>query len=220
MSALSRRPTVSPRGGLPPDRGGARAAPLVRWLKRESLSVLAMTGAALTLLAELRRVMPVAPKLASLLDHLQAMTQELWRPPLELAGIGLHHDLVAALNIALFLTLIGLGARVSAAVGGPPIGPLAMGRFFDDQTTPSLVIFAAICMVFLIGHGAGPGDPLIVFGDPILGRYAFAILVTLGYFAGDFLGHAEFHRRLYRLAVLVAVLVGVNFLVIASAALT
>jgi hypothetical protein len=35
-------------------------------------------------------------------------------------------------------------------------------------------------------------------------------MVTAGYIAGDYIGHEEFHRRLLRLAALVAVLVAAN----------
>ena len=177
-----------------------------------------MTGAALTILAELKGVMRIAPQLAALLDWVHATVREVWRPPLELVGLGLHHDLAAALNVAFFLALIGVGARVSSHLGGRPIGPFTASRFFDDQTWPSLIVFAAICLVFLVGRGAGPADPLVIFGSAEIGKYAFAIVVTIGYFLGDFIGHKEFHLRLYRLAVLVGVLIVVNFALLAPPA--
>lgn len=184
------------------------------WIKRESLAVLALSGAALTVLAELGKTIPLAPQISDLLTKWQDLTRAIWRPPLELAGLTLHHDLVAALNVAAFMALLGAGARLSASLSTPPLAPIAFDRFFDDQTWPSLLVFAALCLTFLIGHGANPDNVLTVWGSAEIGKYAFAIIVTAGYFAGDFIGHRAFHLRLYRLVALVAILVGANFALI------
>ncbi|MDQ8700532.1 hypothetical protein [Hyphomicrobium sp. LHD-15] len=191
-----------------------RPSALFTWIKRESLALLALSGAALTVLAELGKTIPLAPQISDLLTKWQDMTRAIWRPPLELAGVTLHPDLVAALNVAAFMALLGAGARVSASFSTPPLAPIAFDRFFDDQTWPSLLVFAALCMTFLIGHGANPDNVLTIWGSPEIGKYAFAIIVTAGYFAGDFIGHRAFHLRLYRLVALVAILVGANFALI------
>jgi hypothetical protein len=65
--------------------------------------------------------------------------------------------------------------------------------------------------VFLLGHGVSHTDPLVVWGSREWGKYAFACTVAAGYAAGDYVGHGEFHRRLLRLAVLVPLLLAVNY---------
>ncbi len=214
-SRPARSPTVTPRRGAPSQspRRVPSNSPLA-WLRRESIALLALSGAALTVLAQLANVMPVAPPLATWLAEWQQLTHTVWRPPLDLVGAGLHHDMAAALNVATFMALLGLGARISAKLAGTPLAPLGFDRFFDDQTWPSLIVFAALCMVFLLGHGASSADVLVVMGSKELGKYAFAVTVALGYFAGDLIGHRQFHRRLYRLAVIVAAVTAVNLAIV------
>jgi len=183
-------------------------------LKRESIALLALSGAALTVLAQLANVMPVTPQIATWLAGWQHLTQTFWRPPLNLVGVPLHHDMAAALNVSVFMALLGFGARMSARLSGEPLAPVGFDRFFDDQTWPSLIAFGALCTVFLVGHGASSTDKLLVMGSEELGKYAFAVTVTLGYFAGDFIGHRQFHRRLYRLAAIVAVVAAVNLAIL------
>jgi hypothetical protein len=184
---------------------------MLAWLRRESLATAAMLGMALTLLGQLASVIPIAPPLLDLLSLWTRITHGLWRPPLELVGLPLHQDLVAALTAALFMAMIGVGARVSARLGGAPLAPIVLARWLDDMTWPSLLVFAAICMVFLLGHGVSHTDPLVVWGSREWGKYAFACTVAAGYAAGDYVGHGEFHRRLLRLAVLVSLLLAVNY---------
>lgn len=173
-----------------------------------------MSGAALTVVAELGKSIPLAPQISDLLARWQEITRAVWRPPLELTGLTLHPDLVAAINVSVFMALLGVGARLSASLSTPPMEPIAFGRFFDDQTWPSLMTFAGLCLIFLIGQGANPDNVLTVWGSREIGKYAFAITVTAGYFAGDFIGHRSFHLRLYRLVAVVAILVAVNFALI------
>jgi hypothetical protein len=178
------------------------------------LALLALSGAALTVIAELGKTIPLAPQISHLLGKWQEITRTVWRPPLELTGLTVHSDLVAALNVAAFVALLGVGARVSAHLSGAPLAPIAFGRFFDDQTWPSLLAFAALCLVFLLGHGSDDNNVLTVWGSQEIGKYAFAFVVTAGYFAGDFIGHRAFHLRLYRLVAVVAILVAANFALI------
>jgi hypothetical protein len=184
---------------------------MLAWLRSESLATAAMLGTALTLLAQLSALIPFAPPLAALLVLWNSLTQAIWRPPLEVIGLPLHRNLVAALTAALFVAMIGVGARVSTRLSGAPLPPIVLGRWLDDMTWPSLIVFAAISMVFLFGHGASSTDPLIVWGSRQWGKYIFACTVAAGYIAGDYIGHGEFHRRLLRLAVLVPLLVALNY---------
>jgi hypothetical protein len=184
---------------------------MLDWLRRESLATLAMFGTALTLLGQLTTLIPLAPPLAVVLMLWNSMTQAIWRPPLELIGLPLHRNLVAALTAALFMAMIGAGARVAARLSRAPLPPIILTRWLDGMTWPSLLVFAAISMAFLLGHGASHTDPLVVWGSREWGKFVFACTVTAGYAAGDYIGHGEFHRRLLRLAVLVPSLLGLNY---------
>ena len=184
---------------------------MLDWLRRESLAMLAMFGTALTLLAQLATLIPMAPPMAVLLTLWNSMTQAVWHPPLEMLGLPLHRHLTAALTAALFMAMIGVGARVSARLGGAPLPPIILTRWLDGMTWPSLMVFAAISITFLFGHGASYIDPLVVWGSREWGKFIFACTVTAGYAAGDYLGHGEFHRRLLRLAVLVPLLLALNY---------
>lgn len=184
---------------------------MLDWLRREGLATLAMLGTAFTLLGQLATVMPFAAPLALLLTYWNSFTQSLWRPPLELIGLPLHRNLVAALTAALFMAMIGAGARVSARLSGAPLPPIILTRWLDGMTWPSLLVFAGISVVFLLGHGASYTDPLIVWGSREWGKFIFACTVTAGYAAGDYVGHGQFHRRLLRLAALVPLLLAMNY---------
>jgi hypothetical protein len=184
---------------------------MLNWLKRESIAMLAMLGAALTVLAQLRHQMPLAPWLERIVDYWQLAIRGFWRPPFDWLGAPLHHDLVAALTLAAFMTAIGVGARVSARLAGKPLAPIVLGRWLDGMSWPSLAVFVALVIVFLIGHGASASEPLVMWGSRTAGKYAFALTVTAGYIAGDYVGHDEFHRRLLRLAALVVLLVAASF---------
>ncbi|HXF55318.1 MAG TPA: hypothetical protein VNK52_14475 [Hyphomicrobiaceae bacterium] len=174
------------------------------------MATLAMLGAALTVLAQLGKSFELAPWLVGLLALWDEATRALWRPPLSLIGAPIHHDLIAAMTLAWFMAMIGVGARVSGRFSATPLAPIDWTRWLDGMSWPSLAVYAALCLIFLFGHGASAADPLIIAGSATLGKYAFAVTVTAGYVAGDFIGHDEFHRRLLRLAALVAVLVAAS----------
>jgi hypothetical protein len=217
----ARRPTISaparrasPRTHRPRRYQAHQPSPLLAWIKRESLALLALSGAALTVVAELGKTIPLAPQISDLLARWQEITRAVWRPPLELAGLTLHPDLIAAINVSVFMALLGVGARLSASLSTSPLAPMTFGRFFDDQTWPSLMTFAGLCLIFLVGQGTDPDNVLTLWGSREIGKYAFAIIVTAGYFAGDFIGHRSFHLRLYRLVAVVVILVAVNFALI------
>jgi hypothetical protein len=180
---------------------------VLNWLRRECVATLAMLGAALTVLAQLGKSLEPAPWLTWLLELWDEATRAFWQPPLSLIGAPMHHDLMAAVTLAWFMAMIGVGARISGRFSATPPAPIDWTRWLDGMSWPSLAVYAALCVVFLLGHGASAADPLVIWGSHTAGRYAYAVTVTAGYVAGDFIGHDEFHRRLLRLAALVALLV-------------
>lgn len=206
------QPAVSPRGG----------SKLATWLRREAVALLGVAGAVLTLLAELAHSMPMAPPVARLLAYWRGLTEALWRPPFELVGVPIHPNYAAALTIALFLITIGVGARISAARTAHPLPPISELRFWgtDDQTWPSLIAFAAVCLIILLGHSPGSGDRPQIFGSEKLGGWVFAIVGTAGYLLGEFIGGKDFHRRLIRAIAAVAVIAALNWALLASGAAT
>ena len=107
---------------------------MLDWLRRESLATLAMFGTALTLLGQLATLIPMAPPVAVLLTLWNSMTQAIWHPPLEMLGLPLHRNLVAALTAALFMAMIGVGARVSARLSGASLPPIILTRWLDGMT--------------------------------------------------------------------------------------
>jgi hypothetical protein len=183
---------------------------LSSWLKREAVATLAMAGAALTVLAQLAQAMPMAPWLEQILAWWQAFLHGLWRPPLDWLGIPLHPHLVAAVTVSAFMTLIGVGARISRRFAGTPLPPIGFAHFLGRMNWPSLVVFAALSIVFLAGQGDPSSDRLVLWGNREAGRYGFALTAASGYFAGDLIGQHEFHGRLLRMAVLVVLLVSAS----------
>jgi len=184
---------------------------LVDWLRRECIATLAMLGAAITVLEQLGRIMPLEPRLQMLVAWWEHATRGFWYLPIAWIGAPLHHDLVAALSLAVFMAMMGVGARVSGHIAGKPLPPIVLARWLDGMSWPSLIVFAALVLVFLLGHGASASDPLMIWCSRTVGKYAFALTVTAGYVAGDYVGHDEFHRRLLRLAASVIVLAGANY---------
>lgn len=185
------------------------------WIRGEIIAMAGVFGAAMTVLSQLSKVLPMAPFLATALAWWETDINVLWGPVLAPLGMELHPHLYGATSAAVFMGMIGIGARISAKLQGAPVGSLKEFPL-DDMSWPSLAIFAALCMTFLLGHDPAPNDtsPLIVMGSKTLGKYAFAIVVSIGYFAGEYLGRHEFHRRLYRLAALVLFVLALNFAVL------
>jgi hypothetical protein len=201
------RPTVSPRG----------PSKVVAWLRREFVATLGIAGAALTLLAELAYIMPMAPPLAHLPAYWRGLTQSLWEIPLDRVGILIDPTVAAALTIAAFLITIGVGARISAARSGHPLPPLTQQGFWqnDHQTWPSLIAFGSVCLIILLGRDPGSsGNPQVVDSDRPIG-WLFAIIGATGYLLGEFFGDQEFHRRLIRTIGAVAVVAAINWLLLA-----
>lgn len=204
---MTQRP---PHGLLEPSNGAAPTAPLgiLGWLKREGIALLGVAGASLTVMGQLAGAMPMLPLLRDTVALWQRLTHDLWRPPAAVFGTTLHPHIVAALTLAVFLLTIGVGARISArlmrtrsSVQRPLFWHLG------EESWPSLMVFAALCAIFVVGHG---GDRLVLFGSEQLGGYAFAVPVAAGYIAGSAIGDRAFDARMLRLAIVVALLIGAN----------
>lgn len=109
--------------------------------------------------------------------------------------------------------MIGVGSRIARNFSRRPLAPIEV-RFLDDMGWLSVIIFAGIVYVFLIGSGPNPdaAPPLTLYDSELAGRYFFAIIVTVGYALGDFFGHRAFHHRLLRMAAVIGVLIAAAWL--------
>lgn len=192
---------------------------LIRLLRKELLAWAGQLGAAVTVLAQFSSEIVLPDWLVNLLAAWRQMQAALWKPVFDAAGLSLHPHIVAALSTAVFLAMIGIGARLSRAKTRRPLAPLEV-RFLDDMGWMSVLIFAALVYVFLIGSGPDPAAsvPLTLYGSELAGRYLFASIVTAGYVAGDFFGHRAFHYRLIRLAGAVGAVVAALWVLLPQAA--
>lgn len=182
------------------------------WLKRASYAWFGLSGALLTVLGQLANACVLSPGLSQFVMWWPEVLRTAWRPPLELVGIEPHPHVAAVLSFALFLIMIGIGARLDARSGPQPLPPLMQARLLDDMTWPSLIVFAWLLVVFLSGLGHDPADdtPLRLFGSALAGRLSFALIAMFGYATADWFGHHLFHDRLYLLAGTVAIIWGVD----------
>jgi len=186
---------------------------MLKFLRKELVALLAETGAALTVLSQLASEVAMPDTLRDFLSFWRQVLTTVWTPVLKHFDFALHPHLIAALSLAVFLCLLGIGARMARARGRAPLAPLEF-RFLEDMSFPSLLVYAGLVYAFLIGSGPNPAQdpPIVLFGSEIAGRYTFALIVTIGYALGDFLGHKAFHWRLLRVAALVgAGVVGLIF---------
>lgn len=186
---------------------------MLKFLRKELVALLAEAGAALTVLSQLASEVALPDWSRDLLMYWRQVLTTVWSPLLKHFDVTLHPHLVAALSLALFLGLVGIGARMARARGRVPLAPLEF-RFLEDMSFPSLLVYAGLVYAFLIGSGPNPAQepPIVLFGSEIAGRYTFALIVTIGYALGDFFGHKAFHWRLLRVAMVVtAVLAGLIF---------
>jgi len=192
-------------------------SPRFSLLKAEAVALAGMLGAALTVFSELSSTMTVAPPLGYVIEYWRAITVGMWEPLLDLIGLAVDPGLAAAVAVAWFMVMIAIGGRFAARVAGQPVPNLRDRNFWNGESQPwwSLISLGAICFAFLIGHsdteGHGP-----VSSDSV-SQWSFVGIVTAAYLFGEYLGGQEFHRRLARAIVLVAVLTGLNFLLLAPA---
>ncbi|HWB44489.1 MAG TPA: hypothetical protein VG900_03545 [Hyphomicrobiaceae bacterium] len=192
-----------------PVEGAARAAPhgALAWVKRESVALVGVAGASLTALGQLVNAMPMVPLLRDTVSLWQRLTHGFWRPPAAAFGTTLHPHIVASLTLGVFLLTIGAGARLAGRLRGHPSPRGAISRRLGDESWLSLAVFAALCIIFLIGH---EGQRLVVWGSERVGGYAFAIPVAAGYIAGSVIGGQAFHSRMLRLGLVVVLLLAGN----------
>lgn len=200
--------SVSSRG--PPQR--------FRWLKGEAIALIGMSGAALTVFSELSYAMTVAPPVAYVIGYWRAVTEDVWRPLLDIVGLAVDPGVAAAIAAAWFMLMIAIGGRFAAQLAGQPVPNLRDRKFWDGESQPwwSLISLGVICFAFLIGRsntdGHGPSGSVE--------QWAFILIVTAAYLLGEYLSGEEFHRRLARAIILVAPLIGLNFLLLALAPVT
>lgn len=179
------------------------------WLARESLALLGMAGAALTVFSQLAAIMPLSRPFTDILGWWITVSSNFWLDRYDEIGFYPHTHLQAAIALAAFLALIGFGARISAVVSGTPLQ--RRWGFLDGMTWPSLAIMGVLAIIFLLGHDPDASSASYEgFGGKETVKYLFAIILTVGYAAGDFLGQRGFHIRLYRLAALLILAVGLN----------
>jgi len=202
--------TPVPRDAPVPRRHAATgAASRPGWLRREAIALLGIAGAALTVLSNLAWHIPLSRPFMDVLGKWIAWNSDLWWSLYGLFDIYLHPHVQAAVALAVFLAMIGLGARISARLAGTPLG--TRRPMLEGMSGPSLLIMAALMIIFLFGHDAEPSrNPLEVGGSLAAGQYVVAGTVAAGYILGDLLGQRGFHVRLYRLAVLVVLLLALN----------
>lgn len=184
-------------------------ATLAGWLAREAIALVGMGGAALTVLAQLAWFVPMSAPFLDVLGTWMTYNSNFWLTNYDRLGFYPHSHLQAAIALAIFLTLIGLGARVSARLSGRPHD--RNWGLFDGMTWPSLVIMSILGVVFLLGHDPDPSRATYDdAGGKETVKYLFAVILAAGYGLGDYLGQKGFHTRLYRLAVLIILLLGLN----------
>ncbi len=205
----SRGSPQSPTSAAPVPTPARPAGSLAGWLLRESVALLGMAGAALTVFSQLAWFLPLSRPFLGALGWWMTLSSNFWLTHYEDLGFYPHTHLQAAIALAAFLTLIGFGARVAAIISGTPLQ--RRWGFLDGITWPSLAIMGVLAIVFLLGHDPNASTAA---GDGAAGKetikYMFAIILTVGYAAGDFLGQRGFHIRLYRLAVLLIFGLGLN----------
>lgn len=186
---------------------------MVKFLRKEGVALVGETGTLLTVLSQLASELAMPDWLRDFLVFWRQALTALWQPLFDRFDIALHPHLVAALSLAIFMTVLGLGVRLARGHTRAPLAPLEF-RFLEDMSFLSMLVYAGLVYAFLIGSGPNPAEdpPIVLFGSEIAGRYTFALIVTLGYALGDFFGHKAFHWRLLRIAALVgAVIAGLIF---------
>ena len=174
-----------------------------------------MSGAALTVLAQLAWAVPLSRPFMAILGWWMTVSSDFWLRHYDTFGFYPHAHLQAAIALAFFLAIIGLGARISAILYGTP---LQRGwGFLDGMTWPSLAIMGALGIIFLLGYDPDPASATYEnAGGKETVKYLFAIILTIGYALGDFLGQRGFHVRLYRLAGLLILLLALNHWLLSS----
>ncbi len=209
-TATPRMPSPAPRKSAPPASSDARpAGSLPGWLLRESIALLGMAGAAVTVFSQLAAMIPISRPFMDILGWWMTVSSNFWLTHYDDLGFYPHSHLQAAIALAAFLTMIGLGARISAMWSGERLQ--RRWPFLEGMTWPSLAIMASLAMIFLLAHDPTPSETTFESAaSRELIKYMFAVILMVGYALGDHLGQRGFHIRLYRLAFLVLLLVALN----------
>ena len=194
-----------------PETEGAASKPAARgnWLLREGVALLGIAGAALSVLAQLAWVMPLSRPFMEVLGWWMTLSSDFWLANYDRLGFYPHSHLQAAIGLAAFLATMGLGARISGLLSGAAFS--RRWGFLEGMNWPSLAIMAGLAVIFLISHDAGPASALDD-GAASTGssKFVFSVILMAGYALGDALGQRGFHRRLYRLAIVLFLLVALN----------
>lgn len=201
-------PPSAPPNPAPPTGTARPSGSLAGWLAREALALLGMAGAALTVFSQLAWIMPLSRPFTDVLGWWITVNSNFWLDHYDQLGFYPHSHLQAAIALAAFLTLIGLGARISAIWTGTRLE--RRWGFLDGMTWPSLAIMAVLALIFLLGHDPNASSATYDTTSKQTIQYLFAIILTVGYAAGDYLGQRGFHSRLYRLAVLLILGLALN----------
>jgi hypothetical protein len=201
-------PPSAPPNPAPAANATRPSGSLAGWLAREGVALLGMAGAALTVFSQLAWIMPLSRPFMDVLGWWITVNSNFWLDRYDEIGFYPHSHLQAAIALGAFLTLIGLGARISAIWTGTPLE--RRWGFLDGMTWPSLAIMAALAVIFLLGHDPNASSTTYDGTSKQTIQYLFAIILTVGYAAGDYLGQRGFHVRLYRLAILLILGLALN----------
>jgi hypothetical protein len=207
-------PRPSPTSAPAPSAAKRPAGSLGGWLVRESIALVGMAGAALTVFAQLAWIMPLSRPYLDILGRWLTLSSNFWIDRYEALGFYLHSHLQAAVALAVFLAVIGLGARISDLLSGVPLA--RRWGFMDGMTRPIFAIMSVLAVIFLLSFDPNPASPTYDVTSKSTIQYLFVILLTAGYALGNHLGQRGFQIRLYRLAVLLALLVALNFWLLPS----
>lgn len=181
---------------------------MLKFLRKEIVALTGELAAVITVLSQAASEIHVPSWLNDSLLVWRHVLTSMWQLCLSWLQITVHPNLAAALALALFLTLIGIGARMARGQSRTPLAPIE-ARFLNDMSVVSMLIYAGLVYVFLIGTGPiGEAAPQAeLFSSELANRYTYALIITVGYAVGDFMGHKAFHRRLFRMAILLAALI-------------
>lgn len=178
---------------------------MLKFLRKEIIALAGEFAAVLTVLSQVASEVRLPTWLSEALTQWRELLSTFWQVVLSWSGFVPHPNFAAALSLALFLILIGFGARIARSQSRVPLAPIEV-RFLNDMSVLSMLIYAALVYAFLIGSGPDPAPAArpALFSSELANRYTYALLITVGYGVGDFAGHKAFHRRLFRMAVVIA----------------
>lgn len=184
---------------------------VLRLLYRELLATVGAIGATLTVLSKLKHVVPLPGWLVDFLTWWQSVTHAAWVIPIRQVHISLHPDFAAALSLALFALVLGVGTAVSAKLQGsyesaPRLREFVRigGYLSKVDSWVFMIICAAIFLAFLIGQDRPAGTPKLSRNIDFLPAW-----IAIGaLFCGLYVGRYAFFHRLRRVAAVVLLVLG------------